>query len=227
MKRRYINLLSWRCRLYLILRTRLLQWLVVGSLVCLIALATWRTKSYRLNGALDSLALMESRCAPLQSMMIENQQMGRRLAELDGHQSLLKRLDDEQVPYRLLGLVSHGVQQCSGGLHVQTVMVTRTRENVPSPKPPAVPQMKPATGQPKSREVTVLKLNGVADDNLAISRFVAALRDSGVFAKVDLRSSVGARRDDGRAQSFLVECELGDGHPHTTSRHSPGSDRYF
>ena len=213
MKRRYINLLSWRFRLYLIVRTRLLQWLAVWSIVAVCAFVVWQVNSRRFAAASDALALMDSRCAPLKSMQDENQRMTGRLAELHSHQSLLTRLDDEQVPYRLMGLVSRGVQACSGSIRVQTLHLTRTQEQLPRSPGQSAAQRAARPPKPQYQEVTTLKLTGLAADNLDISRFVAALRDSGVFASVDLRSSVGARIDTVHAQSFVVECMLLGGPP--------------
>ena len=58
------------------------------------------------------------------------------------------------------------------------------------------------------REVTTLTLNGIADGNITLSRFVGLLRDSQVFQTVELVSSIGAGQETVRTQSYLVKCSL-------------------
>lgn len=212
MNRRSINLLTWRFRFYLLVRARLLQWCVVLAVCSLVLVVLWQLENHRIGTAMDALAIMESRCAPLQQMQSENVQLANRVSELNSHQSLLTRLDDEQVPYRLLGLVSRTVAECLGSIRIDSVSLERRMEaESQDPKKTVSPSDKPKTdvaASPKLREITTLTLNGLADDNITVSQFVGLLRDSQVFESVELVSSTGVDSEARRTQAFLVKSVL-------------------
>jgi hypothetical protein len=52
-----------------------------------------------------------------------------------------------------------------------------------------------------------LSLRGTGLDNLAVAKFVVALRSTGAFSQVDLKSSVGNKTEGEQERSFLVECQ--------------------
>ena len=212
MNRRSINLLTWRFRLYLLVRARLLQWSVVWSVGSVVMLTLWQLENHHLGASQDALAIMESRCQPLQQMQLQNSQLAKKVADLHSHQSLLARLDDEQVPYRLLGLVSQKVAECTGTIRIDSLSIDRKMEA--EPLPPAgkgtttAKPADPTPAVPKMREVTTLNLNGVAEGNITVSQFVGLLRDSQVFQTVELVSSIGADTNTLRTQAYFVKCTL-------------------
>lgn len=212
MNRRSINLLTWRFRLYLLVRTRLLQWSVIWGASSLVMVGWWQLANHRLGMAQESLAIMESRCAPLQQKQRENKQLTKRVHDLKSHQSLLTRLNDEQVPFRLLGLLSQKVTECKGEIRIDSMAIDqKTEAERLTPEDAAVMAKQQAEGKPaipKMREVTTLTLNGIADGNITLSRFVGLLRDSQVFQTVELVSSIGAGQETVRTQSYLVKCSL-------------------
>ena len=212
MNRRSINLLTWRFRLYLLVRTRLLQWSVIWAAGSLLMVIWWQLESRRLSAALEALAIMESRCLPLQQMQRENMQLARRVRDLKSHQSLLTRLNDEQLPYRLLGLLSQKVSECEGTLRIDSMAIDKKMETERlTPTEAAGAAKKAAAGKavaPQMHEVTILTLNGVADGNITLSQFVGLLRDSQVFQTVEHVSSIGADNQTRRTQSYLVKCVL-------------------
>lgn len=212
MNRRSINLLTWRFRLYLLVRTRLLQWSVIWGASSLVMVGWWQLANHRLGMAHESLAIMESRCAPLQQKQRENKQLAKRVHDLKSHQSLLTRLNDEQVPFRLLGLLSQKVTECEGEIRIDSMAIDqKTEAERLTPEDAAVMAKQLAEGKPaipKMREVTTLTLNGIADGNITLSRFVGLLRDSQVFQTVELVSSIGAGQETVRTQSYLVKCSL-------------------
>ncbi|MCM2373596.1 PilN domain-containing protein [Rhodopirellula sp. ICT_H3.1] len=202
--------MPWRFQLYLIVRDSVIRWLVVCGVIVLVAPIYWHFQKDRLSASADALALLESRCAPVRAFESENSRMAQRVKELRARQTLLARLDDQQVPFRLMGLISQSSKHSGGGVQLKNVSIERVHEKtVPTA---TVTSAKGEPAKPVHQEVTRLRLNGTAQGNIAISRFVAALRDTSVFTKVELKSSVGARKDDSRTQTFLVECIM---YPHT------------
>lgn len=208
MNRNCTNLLTWRFRFYLLVRARLLQWSVLWSICGVFMVAWWQLENDRLGTAMDALAVMDNRCTPLQQMRKQNLAMADRLANLKSHQSLLARLDDQQVPFRLLGVVSHCIAECAADIHVESLDFQRRLEQVSAPT--AIPGAATTTpaAPPQMRETAAMTLNGVADDNLTVSCFVGLLRDSQVFHSVELVSSVGSGTTPDPKQMFFVKCVL-------------------
>lgn len=212
MNRRSINLLTWRFRLYLLVRARLLQWSLAWAAGSLLMAIWWQLESRKLGAVQEDLAIMQSRCTPLQQMQLENVRLKKRVADLNSHQSLMARLSDEQVPYRLLAIVSQKIAQCSGTIRVDSLSIDHRMEaETPVATPVGTPATLPMNGKPAEpvmREITMLNLNGVADGNITVSQFVGLLRDSQVFQSVELVSSIGAETDSRRIQSYFVKCAL-------------------
>ncbi len=204
MNKRYSNLLTWRFRQYMLIRRRLTQWSVVWGVAALIALSWWQLRVHRVKAADKRVTVMETRYSPLKQMQSENERITDQLTKMNSHESLLTRLDDEQVPYRLLALVSLQVSERSGSVRIESFQLTQNDSGSAS-----------ATSGPENdggrddfgRTQTRLEVRGIATDNMAISLFVAGLRDTGVFESVELKSSVGERVDNQRTQSFITVCE--------------------
>jgi hypothetical protein len=75
--------------------------------------------------------------------------------------------------------------------------------------PPASPKQAPQ--EPAAEQETPwasVTFEGEALDNLAIATFVAALRDTGLFRRVELKSSIGSKSPDSRAHAYSVECDI-------------------
>lgn len=212
MNRRSINLLTAKFRFYLLVKARVLQWSAMWVACSFVMVVWWQVENQRLGATMDALAIMESRVAPLQQMQNQNQTLAERVKNLKSHQSLLTRLDDEQVPYRLLGLVSKTTADCIGTIRVDSLTFDRRMEAVPTTaSKPGTPMPTTGTTQPTTpatREVATLMLNGIADDNITVSQFVGLLRDCSVFQSVELVSSVGDDASSQRTQMFLVKCDL-------------------
>ena len=101
----------------------------------------------------------------------------------------------------LLGVLGTAAQANPGKVHVQRLTVQAgqaTAQPVPARGAPAA---SPA-GSPLI--VSTLSLNGLADDDAALAQFVTALRQSGVFERVELRSSSQVAADSTR--QYQLEC---------------------
>lgn len=203
MKKRYSNLLSSKFRLIVLIRRRLTLWSLAWIATLLISFGWWQIRSLQVNAAEERVALMETRCGPLKQMQTRNEIITRQLAELNSHESLLTRLDDEQIPYSMLALVSQQIGARRGTVRIESFQLTQIDR--PATETAAVGG---TLAQTPASPVTVTQLTvrGIAVDNLAVSQFVAGLRDTGVFDYADLKSSVGAHVDNQRAQNFIIIC---------------------
>lgn len=191
-----VNLLSLDFRLRMLRRARLRQWLVMGGLSLLVTAALCFVEYRKLRQSRQEVRSQAEVCQPLKAMQIGTAQIRDRLAELRGRQSLLGELRDEQVPYRVVGVVSHSARKCRGRLRVERLDLSESE----------VAETKQDQPQDAAEDLTAVKLAGIAADNLAVARFVVALREFGVFERVDLKSSLGDAQSGGRSRKYLIEC---------------------
>ena len=200
------NLLSRRFRLYLLIRQRLTQWSITWALLLAGSLGWWFYRASQVGSLGERVALMEARSNPVQELRTRNQRIQQQLADMHRHELLLYQLDDEKIPYHLLALVSAKVVESQGRVQIQSFSMQRyDRLGTDST---TGNRANPIAADRTVLPLAELSLTGRAQDNLAVSLFVASLRDSGVFENVDLKSSVGARRDAEQSQTFIVHCGL-------------------
>ena len=202
MNKRYSNLLTWRFRQYMLIRRRLRQWAVVWTVVAVISLSWWQIRVHGVEAAEKRVALMETRHHPLKQMQLENKHLRDQLTKMNSHESLLARLDDEQVPYRLLALISLQVAERSGSVRIESFQLTQSESVTDS----AISEPEKHDPGDFERTQTQLVVRGIATDNMAISLFVAGLRDTDVFESIELKSSLAERVDNQRTQSFIIVC---------------------
>lgn len=191
-----VNLLSMEFRLRMLRRARLRQWLAMGGLSLLIAVAVCYMEYRKLDQVSHKVRLQADICKPLEATQIDTARIRERLSELRGRQSLLGELRDERVPYRVVGLVSHSARKCNGRLRVERLDLSESE----------VSDAKQGEMHDPAEAVTTIKLAGIAADNLAVARFVVALREFGVFEQVDLKSSLGDPHSGGKSRTYLIEC---------------------
>jgi hypothetical protein len=192
--------------------SRIRQWSVVLGACFLVALAIWIRQHYEYQLRQQGLDARRLRAAPLQTVQTQNVELRKRLAQMRQEQQLRAELESEQIAFHLLATVSRSAATCSDGVQVQQFSFSRTRSIVnsqPSNTQPSSADGQP--GQPDQKteiETLVMTVKGIGADNLMVSRFVVALRDSQVFDKVDLKSSMGGAGQARGIRAFVVECTL-------------------
>jgi Tfp pilus assembly protein PilN len=195
----HVNLLPWQFRYGMLRRTRLRQWSWVWGASLLVAAGLWHWKTVRLNEQRHALQLRQRIAKPVQLMTLETSRFQARLAELGGRQSLLRELQAEKVPFRIMGVVSRSARHCSGRVAVRHLELSRKEAPPPSQGIPV---------NAAAADDVLLVLDGVAADNLAISEFVMQLRGTGVFERVELKSTLTAQGPDGATRSYKIVCNL-------------------
>lgn len=208
--KRHLNLLPWTFQRRMLVRRRLGQWsaVCVVSTMLLGGVWLWEARARDLEqSAIDNL---ERRASPILGMMQRNQKIEQRLKLLEGGQSLLGELEPEQLSYHLLAAVSKSASQCSGRIQVQQFTLERTQQAKDSVKDAAKapPKEGAAQKEPETEEVCKVTIKGIGTDNLAVAQFVAALRESSLFQKVELKSAVGGADARGQGRSYIIECSL-------------------
>lgn len=200
--KRYLNLLPDLWLRQMLVRRRLKQWSVVWGLSALMACALWTLEYRSVSTAQRAVGGQERASGPLRAVQIQNVRLRERANQWQSRNTLVTQLERDQQVFRLIGVVSRSSAKCEGRIQVQKLVFSRTLKPV-APSPDKSPKI-PAPASPA--EVVVMSLDGVAADNLSISQFVVTLRDTGMFSRVDLKSTALGASQTPTARSYLIEC---------------------
>lgn len=206
-----LDLLPPAFRRKMLRQTRRRQWSIVLGVCSVFTLAICFGQHQECRLRQQGLEARRLRAAPLEAVQTQNIELRKRLVRIRNDQQLRAELESEQVAFHLLATVSRSAATCSDGVQVQQFSFSRTRSAVsaaPANTAPANPAGQESQPQQTEIETLVMTVKGIGADNLMVSRFVVALRDSQVFDKVDLKSSMGSTGQARGVRSFIVECTL-------------------
>ena len=186
----YINLLPGDYRRRTLIRRRVAQWSIAWGLGLTATISIGSAQYQRYQDAQHVMMAHERAYAPLQFLKDETAKTQKQLAALGTQESILEQLHDDRPPLAVVGLVSRSARQCEGRIRVDQLLVKHDLKTSKNDKAPGT-----------------LSLRGTGLDNLAVAKFVVALRSTGAFAQVDLKSSVGSKVEADQERAFLVECQ--------------------
>lgn len=193
-----LNLMPWQCRKSQLMRLRLAQWFlpwaVAGGLVLAACVAKWEQWQLRR----DRVQRLEREYVPTDALLTEIKAFGDRLEEFRSREAVLAQLDSPRPALTLLGLVSRSARECQGRLRVEHVSLHVEGDA-------AKPGNAGSSGAAPGR-TTAVTIKGDATDNLAVARFVLALRETKAFDRVELKSTQEQPADRRQTRSYLVEC---------------------
>jgi Tfp pilus assembly protein PilN len=202
----HINLLPWEFRRKTIQRRLLQRWAAVTALLAVSCGMMLGVIHQSLRQSRIELARLHEQAAPLRRAVSESHHLTALLQRSGERRLLLDSLNATDQPLQLLGIISRSAAETPGEIVVQGFEITESE--VPAP-----------SGQTSSGDRSVstlitpaptrrLGLSGMATDDLALSRFIAELRDSGVFRAVELRASNDIHLNAGSARHYVVECSF-------------------
>lgn len=111
----------------------------------------------------------------------------------------------------LLGIAATSSKQLNGKLHLKQLMTQITASSIPgsAPLPPAAGSASQAAPAPApGQSANDFVLEGIADDSAVIADFVAALKETGVFSRVDLTASTEAATATQTTRQFRLDCKF-------------------
>ncbi len=200
----FINLLPQKTRLknqyYRLLSSYLKVWSIAGVVaLSLIAfqLRNFCEARYRLN-------LLAVRCQPLNSLQQQLSDSHQRKLKLQIEVNMLEQLQPTDHSIELLSVLVREMRSETGRLRLQRLSLQRALAlmaagNTTGPKN--------ATAAKSTAQFTnTLSLQGVADDDAAVAKFVSGLRDSRVFERVDLKSSTQGVASGRTTRHYQLEC---------------------
>jgi hypothetical protein len=217
----HLNLLPLEHRVRETARRQLLHWCLVWALCAVGCGGVWWLKQGRCRAVRQRLEVAQRDCAPVKQTLRENERLRRELDRLLAKETVLGKLLDEKPPLALIGVVSRSARTCNGRLVVGSLLFRRHERpsEVDAPaagKPRARPANSPAAGTkgppepaaPKTEPWGSVALDGKATDNVAVATFVVNLRESGLFRRVELKSSVDKSSADEKVRTYSLECDI-------------------
>jgi hypothetical protein len=136
----------------------------------------------------------------------QNEELRKRLARYRDDERMHGELISERLAFHVLSTVSRSAAECIDGVQVQQFSFSRTRSAVNTQ--PSNAETLSGRAEQSEIESIIMTVKGIGADNLTVSRFVVALRDSQAFDKVDLKSSTGGAGPAPGVRAFVVECSL-------------------
>lgn len=215
-----LNLLPLEHRVRETARRRFVQWCLAWAVCAAAAVGVWWLKHERCRALRQRLQVAERNYAPLEKLLGESEAMRSELDGLHAKGTILGKLLDDKPALTLIGAVSQSARRCNGRLVVQRLLFQRHERpdaDPPTPRPgrqspanrAAVSQAKPTTSAAETLEPWgAVTIEGQARDNVAVATFVVSLRESGLFRRVELKSSVGKGSSDEELRAYQLECDI-------------------
>ncbi len=196
----FVNLLPPAVRRRALLLRRARQWGALWGLAVLIVLGVGGARFLADDGAENARREAEQRQNDRLARTQKRLEAVRaRLVALREHEALLLNPVDEYPGLLILGIVSQCARQVEGAIQVEELSLSRSGST----------SGKRSLSDDSTRKgERVLTLRGIASDNLAVAAFAMGLRDCGVFASVERRSSGVPGADEERPVPYLIECRF-------------------
>jgi len=205
----FINLIPLERRRMQLVRTRLCQWAAIWSICCLIVAAIGWRKYQCYSQARKAADTAEELYQPFLKLQREKLAMQRERKQLGAKDTILGRLQTEEPMLALVGVVSDSARGCKDRLFVRSFRFERREE-----PPIAVDKNTPSSKSPTGTDQQVapvwgrIAVKGESLDNIAIAAFATALRNTGVFRQVELKSSMEKKSSDAKTRSFALQCDI-------------------
>ena len=194
MKPPFLNLLPREARRNVLLRIRITQWTMIASLCLLIGIvAGLRTYKFQTDVQAEQASLM-SAYVPINNMKIKLKTLKLEASQLTKHEEIAQELENQKPMLSLLGVISEAAKKCNQRLQVKSIVLAKVGEK--------------GVGRDfqSSHIRQVLRVQGESLDFESATYFVHALRESGLFAKVLLKSNKATNNGKFSAYAYHVEC---------------------
>lgn len=190
---------------------RLRQWSVVWIAVLVLCVVGTLVQTSRIATQRYSVSKLEESGRPLRETQQKLDQNLKRLTILRSRESLLAMLDRMEQPVQLLGIIGRSVGEERPEVQIYDLILSPTQIVQIVKNTESSTNSDTKTGAPMPHATRMvdrahLKIDGLGIDDLAVARFVAGLREAGVFESVALKSSVQVVAMPGECRQFTVEC---------------------
>lgn len=175
-------------------RRALRRWRQV-CFILILGLAAWTCLEYRnLNALAVERDALERQFAPIKYAKSNIKRISQKCEQLRSKEQFAIALSNDTPALHILQAIESAAARCQGELFLQEVVYLGLSGRV--------------NAATSSRPPSTLLLRGLGENNLAIAKFAAALRDSGLFSGVALAASESQELDGKAVQAFELNCTL-------------------
>lgn len=188
-----LNLLPESIRRADRLRSRVRRWSAVVTVVALIAAAVGLWSYRNLRRVRISAEAVRTKAEPIRRTTAEIGRLQARMASLHKRNTLAAGLDTRRPSLQLLGVVSRSAGVSGGVMFVETLRlaeIAHQTEEKPQPKRRLPGGRSRARAKAEPVMVPELTIIGSARDDLTVTQFMLALKESGMFDAVTLQSTI-------------------------------------
>ena len=204
----HLNLMPWAARRRNLFWLRLRQWSGAWLLTLTLSALVGIAQASRVASEHYRLTAIETSVQPLRAKRQELDQMLVRLKTLRSRESMLAMLERMEQPVQLLGFIGRSIGNDRPEVQVYDMVISPTQivQVIKETEKASDSKANVATPVTRSVDRVQLKIDGLGVDDLAVARFVAGLREAGVFETVALKSSIRLVSLPGESRQFIVEC---------------------
>ncbi len=206
--KRFVNLLPWKYRRRQLIRRRALQWAALWAVLVPLGAAGVGAGLLQQAEVRQQVADLEAQYAPVAELARQLAEGRKTLRQWQERRDAAAALEETRPALTLLGLVSRCARACDGRLRIEKLSLQprQTSAAAESPKAPPPGRPGPQAPRPASGPSATVTIQGQALDNLAVAQFVAHLRETRAFERVELKSTAEQPGGPTPVRSYLVEC---------------------
>lgn len=205
-----LNLMTLEWQRRHVVKRHLVRWGRVAALVAMLTAVTWWKVHGDVTEVRAELAGLEARASLFRSQLAENKRIEQKIELAQRRKKLFNSLSLPQQPLQLVGIISASAREQNGQIRIASFELAPSQMLDGQADEPARPRnagRRAASTEPVKPVVrTAVSLSGIAENDMALTRFVASLREAGVFVEVELKSSRKVQRDDRVACEYDVSC---------------------
>lgn len=210
----HVNLLPRSFLVQLLVWKRIRQWGCIAVACQAVVLAITMNKGVTVVAEQRKLAAIDERCGPLYAVEEQKQQLEEQLAQSASQQSSLAQLETDRRVLGILAIISEASRQTHEGQQIQRLQLSDlapvvTAQVAPTtrqePRPPANAPNSPATPVVARGRLII---QGIAADDLTVSRLVEGLRKAGAFELIELKSATELSTPSQRGRQFEILCRF-------------------
>jgi hypothetical protein len=207
----HVNLLPQTFLRRLALRRQAWRWGVIVASTAVVVGGFIAAQYSALAAARRAQLASAVRSKDLHVLKAETERLAAEGKTIESAISSIQKAQPENRTLALLGIASTSAKKLNGKVHLKTIVTqiapVATVPQAAAPVPGAAGKA-PATPGPTVQTPNDFSLEGTAEDAAAISSFIETLRETGVFAKVDLTATNEATSSTGAQRHFRIDCRF-------------------
>jgi hypothetical protein len=175
-----------------VLRKRIRQW------ICILGVATFLFSAWNASCWIEwwryhrDFKEIEEAVAPARQSRTERVELAKKVILLEKKLSQLREIAVDDCATSALGVVAKGVLETNRSVQVQELQASTSTST--------------ATSNTKAKKSYIVSIRGIAAESDSITSFMESLNRSGMFPRVELRSTQERQMEDQCIQEFQLEC---------------------